>query len=383
MDAQESVDDLMDAAFDFDSLSLDSPETKLGKALDRVHIVSGSPSQDGGLLLTQPPTPRAGEALPQGQKAGEVETPRAADQASPTQIDPYLPGVNAELLDAMAINPSHVFKSQQSVAMAPEATSVQTDAEGAEDAMEHLAGPAGTIPIPFSPLQMSRVSLPLESTMGDITTTDKAKAAHSMADGWTGDPSWLLPPSPPTSALFEWADAPDTLTTIDPNARFGFSSTLSYENLPSGRVIGQQLLRRDEEQAINEDDAHGRQMMEMQPHYQHRPTETETATNEGAGMQSFVFGKSDQQFSFGPSSFSTAMPAATSNAQGSGFANTSSSLPASFQAWRNAAPSFMDQDYELDDDHDIERANNAPPKIAISKGFAPALYQHDDSDEDL
>ncbi|KAF9975196.1 hypothetical protein BGZ73_001225 [Actinomortierella ambigua] len=366
MDKQESVDDLMEATFDFDSLSLDSPETKLGDALDQFHIDSMSTCENDNLSIAQPAPPLLTQDKEETSPQTGEQTLLPNSQASLSQKDPYLPGINAELLDAMANNPSHIFKSQQHAKTASEESLAPSSKTDADEPLEIMTGPSGMIPIPFTPPKMDKVSPAVDIAMSN--TTAGSKGVHSMADGWTGDPSWFLPPSPPKSALFEWDDTPDTLS----------------------RVVGQQLQDRDDKQAEGDVDDQNSQMAQVQPEQQYRQwggepehTEANATTKQDASSQGFVFGSSDYQFSFGSSSFSTPFTVTSSNTQGSALSSTSSSLPPSFQAWRNTTPSFMDEDYAFDDSHDIERANNTPPKIAISKGFAPALYQHNESDDDL
>ncbi|KAF9347622.1 hypothetical protein BGX26_000906 [Mortierella sp. AD094] len=245
----------MDEAFDFKALSLDEPEDRLRKTFEESFHVSTVQEQQQqvasssaiphsthkSLTETSPAIPEIGS-----QSTIATETPDNGPWAkipSGSDANPFQPGITAEKLDAMAIDPNHVFKSAQTpdpfpFTVVPPAPSSEMDSESSK----------------------TTASSDTSSTKGK----NKAELSGSTSDQSDQDkiPEWMLAdpeltPQPDwgpkdatgpgfTSQDFalDWSSSADHSTTMDSNVLFGFSSYPTYESLPISNAIADEQYRR-------------------------------------------------------------------------------------------------------------------------------------------
>lgn len=161
-------------------------------------------------------------------------------------FNPYLPGVTAQKLDAMAMDPHHVFKSAPSQSgdspfsiPPPSSTTQSQDQQQQKDKNNDRKQDDKT--------DMNKDKIPdwmladpeLKPTTTDIGwgTTTMALTSSQKDDslGW-GDPGMF--------GGFGYSGA-DLSTTVDSNALFGFSSYPTYENLSFANAIADEQHRKN------------------------------------------------------------------------------------------------------------------------------------------
>ncbi|KAG0239446.1 hypothetical protein B0O80DRAFT_499331 [Mortierella sp. GBAus27b] len=353
----------MDETLDFNTLSLAEPEERLQRAFE--HSLHLSPNQEDlqqestlsqlDRLLTETERPigtleQLDSSLPD---AGETTTPDNGPWAklpSPSEIHPYQPGITAEILDAMAMDPNHVFKS----APTPSPFTV----------------PPSSSDIP----EQSSSAVRKDKDDGDATR-DEAKdeiPAWMLEDpkltlqiGWdvtdTSGPNF-------TSKDFtlDWASSGDLSTTIDPTIMFGFSSYPTYESLSISNVIAEE---------------HYRRSAGITPSYDDPSSPTSDSGFAKYGQMTSGEGAGALFFGYKPVANETAAMdlGALRDNQDPKSTPASSSFSAEkqkqkqWQTWRTSPGHVEDLDLDLD----LDPSEPESPKIKATPGFAPALYGHE------
>ncbi|KAG0226750.1 hypothetical protein BGW42_003440 [Actinomortierella wolfii] len=409
VDNRESLDDLMEATFDFNSLSLDSPDDKLEKDSVKGYInhESVSYSISGNELHAQPQLPSwVGHGVepsrPQNPEmvvevAQEVNQQEATN-LSPGDKNPFQPGINAEILDAKAADPTylhnHKFATSTASDILPETAPSQLGIVNLDEYLANTDKQASTKPTQFGSSHYTGALVSETSTSNPLVD----KEDHTVVDEWSSDSSWLLPLDLSTSAPFEEAGALNAQTAVDHNASLESTQGLFRERFDADRWNGQQLPLEDktsskdkaislqQEETLKAEDV---QMQEVhgQLHQQQQrksnggsfeanystPLETQSTT----GPQSHHPNNSDFSFSFEMPFISTSLSSGTGGYQETTHSIKIPSLSRSFQTQASLATLPINHDFGFDEEYDIEHAINAPPKIAASKSFAPALYRHE------
>lgn len=260
------MDDLdMEEDFDFGGLTLGEFPRSTSNLTDVLHL---SDSLSAASLSDQSSVAQAQQA----QQAQAVSTsnttlsttvtaPPSGEQEGPTpdngpwaklpsanadDINPYLPGVTAQKLDAMAMDPYHIFKSAPpqsgdspfSIPPPPSSSSSTLSSKNQKDKnkdrkQDERTDDGGTKDkIPAWMLADPELK-PTTTDLGWVTTT----TATSQKDdglGW-GDPG--------TFGGFGYSGA-DLSTTVDSNALFGFSSYPTYESLSFANAIAEEQHRK-------------------------------------------------------------------------------------------------------------------------------------------
>ncbi|KAF9192485.1 hypothetical protein BGZ51_005497 [Haplosporangium sp. Z 767] len=365
MDSMDNMDDqAMDEAFDFSALSVDEPEDRLQKTMERALHLDVKQEQsneqlgdlDSTMLQSQEQNAKS-VAMNVADATTKAETPDNGPWAklpSTSEKSPFLPGITAQKLDAMAMNPNHIFKSAQTPYPFPFSVpaSSSTPSSGSTSVTRKSESDTG-------------LSKDVESV--EVNGNDKEKIPDWMlADpeikpqqlGWsitdTSGPEY-------TSKDFslDWSDGVDRSTTVDANAIFGFSSYPTFESLPISNVIA-------EEQ-------HRRNMAEW------GDSSLSTSHIREGGFARFgnaVHGDGHLTPSFGsrdPDSTPTALsPTSTSSSA----LSTDRTGSRQWQNWRTEPTNDHDTDLEMEEEVDeLELALKS--KIQITPGFAPAKFAPD------
>ncbi|KAF9111610.1 hypothetical protein BGX27_004662 [Mortierella sp. AM989] len=246
----------MDEAFDFKALSLDEPEDRLRKTFEQsFHLGTGQEQQQ---LTTAIPhstqeslTGASYESLSStsiipesdGQSTVTTETPDNGPWAKlPTgsEVNPFQPGVTAEKLDAMAIDPNHVFKSSQ----APDPFPFTVPPPTSEMNSEFNDAAVSSDP-----------SLTKGKSKAELNKTQDQNNLDEIPEWMLNEPEltpqagWGLkdatgPGFTSQDFTLDWSSNPDHSTTIDSNVLFGFSSYPTYESLPISNAIAEEQYRR-------------------------------------------------------------------------------------------------------------------------------------------
>lgn len=204
----------MDEALDFSVLSLHSAEERLQMTFEQsLHIHENDNDNIDHEHLRQ--QLECGDATTEDNT--ESSGPWAKLPSTLAEMNPYQPGVNAQKLDAMAMDPNHVFKS-------------------------------------------SSISFPLtEPTSPSKEDSGKASAADKedqIPDWMLADPemvpNWMRNAQSTSAAaeaeVLDWSSSgPDLSTTVDANSLFGFSSHPTFESLAISKEIANELQRRQSE----------------------------------------------------------------------------------------------------------------------------------------
>ncbi|KAF9404238.1 hypothetical protein BGZ94_004277 [Podila epigama] len=205
----------MDDLLDFSALSLHSDEEKLQKSFEHSLQIHDRISTDVGPQSHEQEREESTEAA--ATVDSDNNTPWATLPSNLAELNPYQPGMDAQKLDAMALDPNHVFKSS-------------------------------TMSFP-----LREPSPPTQAA--DTTESDKKEsipewmlADPEMTPNWTntstGSTTWN------DSSTLNWSSSgPDLQTTVDSNALFGFPSYPTFENLPISNVIADEVHRRNTEEA--------------------------------------------------------------------------------------------------------------------------------------
>ncbi|KAG0275769.1 hypothetical protein BGZ96_003622 [Linnemannia gamsii] len=262
------MDDLdMEENFDFGGLTLGefprtsaTPSAEVSHLSDSLSAASLSDqssaaqaqalvsSTNSSSALTTVTTPNSREG---GDGGGEGTTPdngpwAKLPSAGSEDFNPYLPGVTAQKLDAMAMDPHHVFRSAPpqsgdspfSIPPPSSATHSQDEQQQKDkdkDRKQDDKTDKNKDKIPDWMLADPE----LKPTTTDIgwgtTTTASSSTQKDDSLGW-GDPG--------TFGGFGYSGA-DLSTTVDSNALFGFSSYPTYENLSFANAIADEQHRKN------------------------------------------------------------------------------------------------------------------------------------------
>ncbi|KAF9920174.1 hypothetical protein FBU30_010041 [Linnemannia zychae] len=153
------------------------------------------------------------------------------------EINPFLPGVTAQKLDAMAMDPYHVFKSAPpnsgySIPQPATTSSSQKQQEQDQDENVQRQDVSSEDKIPNWMLEDPELK---PTTHLDWTTTTSFSPTHENDD-------WGSPGS--FAGIGGFADNSNLSTTVDSNALFGFSSFPTYESLPIANAIAEEEYRK-------------------------------------------------------------------------------------------------------------------------------------------
>lgn len=254
----------MEEDFDFGGLTLgEFPKSGTSHSTDVLHL---SDSLSAASLSDQSSAAQAQLAQQQAQAVSASNTtpsttvtaPPSGEREGPTpdngpwaklpsadagDINPYLPGVTAQKLDAMAMDPYHIFKSAPpqsrdspfSIPPPSSSTSSSKDQKDKgkdrkQDERTDDGGKKDKIPA----WMLADPELKPTTTDLDWTTTTTTTSQKDDELGW-GDPG--------TFGGFGYSGA-DLSTTVDSNALFGFSSYPTYESLSFANAIAEEQHRK-------------------------------------------------------------------------------------------------------------------------------------------
>jgi len=241
---------IMDETFDFSELSLEEPGDRMAglieQSLQLNEPQSAIPSyssdqqqQQSNLLKLEQ---QSGSTTNSTGETIVDNGPWATLPSSSRLVDPYQPGITAQKLDAMAADPNHIFKSNQTPSPFP--FSVPPSPPSSTGAATRASTTTSTsfAPSVSSVSQAKTVNKDIHSDEKDLTN-DKIPAW--MLEDPELVPSWTLATASHDQAADEdWASLPDRSTTVDGSALFGFTSYPSYESLPIANAISEEQYRR-------------------------------------------------------------------------------------------------------------------------------------------
>ncbi|KAG0263328.1 hypothetical protein BG011_008957 [Mortierella polycephala] len=357
-------DQAMDEAFDFSALSVDEPEDRLQKTMERaLHLdvkQEQSNKQLGDLNSTMLQS-REQDAESVAMNTADTTTMTEAPDNGPwaklpltSEKSPFLPGITAQKLDAMAMDPKHTFRSAQTPYPFP--FSVPASSSASNSGSTNIAEKSDT-----------DTSLSKGGESVEASENDKEKIPDWMlADPeMTPQPSgWsMTDTSGPgyTSKDFslDWSDGVDRSTTVDANAIFGFSSYPTFESLPISNVIAEEQHRRNM--------AEWGDPSLSTSHLRDGGFSRFGNTAHGDGHLTPSFGSRD------PDSTPTALPPTSISSSALPMDRTDSQQ---WQNWRAGPTNDHDIDLEMEEEVDeLELALKS--KIQITPGFAPAKFMPD------
>ncbi|KAF9385337.1 hypothetical protein CPB97_004901 [Podila verticillata] len=318
-------DNSMDEALDFSVLSLHPAEERLQMTFEHsLHIHENDNDNIDHEHLRQQLEHSGTTTEDNTDSSG----PWAKLPSTLAEMNPYQPGVNAQKLDAMAMDPNHVFKS-------------------------------------------SSISFPLtEPTSPSNEGSDKASAADKedrIPDWMLADPemvpNWMRNAQSTSAAaeaaVLDWSSSgPDLSTTVDVNSLFGFSSHPTFESLAISREIASELQRRQSE----DEGASGLTST----------TSSSTKTREGGFAR---FGNAVQGDGAIAPTFGGEGRRGSASEQGSmGGTPLQTGSGSLWNTWRsNNGP--MEVEVDVEDEYDDHF--NSQPTIKVTPGFAPAHFRRD------
>ncbi|KAF9966394.1 hypothetical protein BGZ70_002479 [Mortierella alpina] len=341
----------MDEDFDFAGLSIEEPEERLQSMFERsFNMNTQEENAPAVAAITAIPPDQTSAATPDNGPWAKL--PLA------NEINPYLPGVTAQKLDAMASDPNHVFKSSQT-----------------------------PFPFPFT--------VPPGSDSADQAkmTGDKDKEMAEQEDMEEKIPEWMLkdpdmqavptwsqkdasaPGFSSNEFALEWSSSTDLSTAVDSNALFGFSSFPTYETLPISNVIAEEQQRRMHDSESGSDTNNTSSS----------PSISTSEEVQGSGFAKY--GSADQASTpmFGerqPGMVAGGGTAHQSSAQGTASSSTpysSTSKTSEWQDWRSIPQ--QNQDIEIDRDYSEEfyaLDDDSKNSVKVTPGFAPAKFRWED-----
>ena len=253
----------MEEDFDFGGLTLgEFPRSSTSHSTDVLHLsdslsvtslsdqssaAQAQQAQQAQAVSTSSTTPSTTvTALPSEEREGSTPDngPWAKlPSADAGDINPYLPGVTAQKLDAMAMDPYHIFKSAPPQAgdspfsIPPPSSSTSSsqdqkdkDKDRKQDERADDGDKKDKIP------EWMLADPELKPTTTDLGWTPTTTTTSQKDDelGW-GDPG--------TFGGFGYSGA-DLSTTVDSNALFGFSSYPTYESLSFANAIAEEQHRK-------------------------------------------------------------------------------------------------------------------------------------------
>ncbi|KAF9953064.1 hypothetical protein BGZ72_005724 [Mortierella alpina] len=208
----------MDEDFDFAGLSIEEPEERLQSMFERSFNIDTQQENAPAVSISTIQADQASAATPDNGPWAKLP--------SSSEINPYLPGITAQKLDAMASDPNHVFKSSQT-----------------------------PFPFPFTVPPGSDSADPLQTTGEKGQETEQEDQEEKIPEWMLKDPEMAAVPtwsqkdaSPPGFSskdfALDWSSSTDLSTAVDSNALFGFSSFPTYEALAISNVIAEEQQRR-------------------------------------------------------------------------------------------------------------------------------------------
>ncbi|KAK3841250.1 MAG: hypothetical protein J3R72DRAFT_157559 [Linnemannia gamsii] len=428
------MDDLdMDEDFDFGNLTLgEFPRDSTSQSSEVLHL---SDSLSAATLSDQQAQAQAQTQAVSATSTGSstsittVTTPTSEGEPTPDngpwaklpsaseEINPYLPGVTAQKLDAMAMDPHHVFKSAPpqssssssfSISIPPEDSQAQQhqqrksqkDKDATQDGDDGSSG-KDTIPA----WMLADPELKPTTHLGWTTTTTTTTTTGTSQDednslGW-GDVG-IFGASGYSGA--------DLSTTVDSNAIFGFSSYPTYESLSIANAIAEEQHRKhtilasggtydpfsSSSSSSSGEGGHSRMKEGGFARFGN--------TVRGDGQIAPVFGRrpslvalsSSGSGSGATTTTTTTMTTSTSDEhdftwdnkdQRKGLAGSQNQQQQQqWQTWRSNAPpqqsgqgqQLLDLDQSMDEDLEEEDDpfDELSPQIKPTPGFAPAQYKH-------
>ncbi|KAF8986030.1 hypothetical protein BGZ46_010447 [Entomortierella lignicola] len=244
----------MDEAFDFKALSLDEPEDRLTKAFEESFHVGINQEQQQKQTVSSSAIPHSAreslaETFPANSESGDettstTETPDNGPWAKiPTGSEnPFQPGITAEKLDAMAIDPNHVFKSSQTPNPFPftEIPQASTSKAGSE----FNGATRGTETSSFNEkIKAEPSGLPAQDDQDKVPAWMLADPELTPQPGW-GPRDATGPTFTSQDFTLDWSSNADHSTAVDSNVLFGFSSYPTYESLSISNVIADEQYKR-------------------------------------------------------------------------------------------------------------------------------------------
>ncbi|KAF8929280.1 hypothetical protein BGZ58_009047 [Dissophora ornata] len=370
----------MDVPFDFTAFTLDEPEERLQQAFEHsLHLDSNTDQHEYLTSTTAIPHPNTtapttstpsatltagGASSSNGEASSAPLSPTQipdngawAKLPSPSEVNPFQPGITAQKLDAMAMDPNHVFKSAQTPDPSPFPVPPPQPSASLSSDMNMEASGSTSQPSSFK-------GKGKESDNPDSSTNDNKEEMEEekgrISQWMLGDPKltsqssgseWDITDAsgPPfTSEDFtlvggDWASSDSFSTMVDSNIMFGFSSYPTYESLPiSGAIAEEQHRRAMEAEAelspVSED-----------PSTSFWSNSSESQMKEG-GFARYV--KNDQMLQWG--------------SQGTATTTTSTALASNqqHQQWQNwrSVPE-LEHDLDLDLELDYNALDEGSPKI--------------------
>ncbi|KAG0202985.1 hypothetical protein BGX28_004580 [Mortierella sp. GBA30] len=364
-------DHSMDEDFDFKSLSLEEPEERLQSMFEGSFNINAPDTTPSSVIPSNQP-------LQESIDNPSTDTPDNGPWArlpSSAEMNPYLPGVTAQKLDAMAMDPKHVFKSAQAPFPFP------------------FTSPPSPSSAAFRPASGSNntESGPISEENKEQEDTDKEKIPAWMLKDpeMTPVPTWnqsdaSAPEFSSKDFGLDWSSSGTNMSTaIDSNALFGFSSFPTYESLPISNVIA---------------DEHQRRMYESESSALNDPSSSSILQrvkeggfakygNHNQGDSPPMFRSGEAGLSAGTTTEGKNIGMQWDDYQGSSIpstvARTLSDRPGSheWQKWRSTAAPQRDQDVGMDRDYDEEfyaLDYDSRNEIKATPGFAPAQFHCDD-----
>ncbi|KAF9933060.1 hypothetical protein BGZ67_004425 [Mortierella alpina] len=339
----------MDEDFDFAGLSIEEPEERLQSMFERSFNIDTQ--QENATAVSAIP------AAPTDQtSAATSDNGPWAKLPSTSEINPYLPGITAQKLDAMASDPSHVFKSSQT-----------------------------PFPFPFTVPPGSDSAEP-PSTAGDKNKETEQEDKEDRIPEWmlkdpemAAVPTWSqkdasAPGFSSKDFALDWSSSTDLSTAVDSNALFGFSSFPTYEALPISNVIAEEQQRRlyDSEPGLKTSNTSPSSSLSASGEVQeggfakYGYANLASTAMSGDRQQGMVVGGDDanQWGGRGASSVTS---------------TTNISKTNEWQDWRSIPP--LNQDIEIDRDYVEEfhaLDDDSQNSVRATPGFAPAKFRWED-----
>ncbi|KAG0029890.1 hypothetical protein BGZ81_003327 [Podila clonocystis] len=321
----------MDEALDFSVLSLHSAEERLQLTFEpSLHI-----RENDNIHIHE----QLHQQLEHAHATAEDNTdsgPWAKLPSALAEMNPYQPGVNAQKLDAMAMDPNHVFKSSS------------------------ISFPL-TEPVTTSPSKEDSDKAPGADKEDQIP--DWMLADPDMVPNWMRNSHST---SATESEVLNWSSSGlDLSTTVDANSLFGFSSHPTFETLAISDVIASELQRRQSEDESTSGSTS-------------TSTSTSASKTREGGFARFD-NKSQRDGAIAPTFGSSEVR--RDSASGQGFVTGGErSTPwqtgngNSWRTWRtNNAP--MEVEVDVEDEYDDHFSSQ--PTIEATPGFAPAHFRRD------
>ncbi|KAK5809105.1 hypothetical protein F5H01DRAFT_382458 [Linnemannia elongata] len=408
------MDDLdMEEEFDFGGLTLgEFPRSSISHPTDVLHLsdslsaaslsdqssaAQALQAQQAQAVSTSNTTPLSAVTA-SGSGEGDEPTPdngpwAKLPSADAGDINPYLPGVTAQKLDAMAMDPYHIFKSAppqsgDSPFSIPPPSSSQDQKDKDKDRKQDARTDDGIKKDKIPDWMLADPELKPTTTDLGWTTTTTTTSQKDDGLGW-GDPG--------TFGGFGYSGA-DLSTTVDSNALFGFSSYPTYESLSFANAIAEEQHRKHtilasggtydpfSSSSSNSSGADGggqtrttreggfarfgntvRGDGQIAPVFGRRPSSSFGSGSSGSGIgggsgneHGFTWDNKDQRKS----------PTAAAGSEQQG--------QAQWQTWRSRGgptQGVPDLDQLMDED-DLEDDPFDEPQIKATPGFAPAQYKH-------